>query len=400
MNTEDLRYICTVIGNLAGIPIRLFEGDKQVFYHALVRLPKDPMTIYSKELWTINEHVGYYVTPHFDFYGIVNSGNRKIIIGPSKQLPDNDQDIRTLAFQMDLESDDIEDFIRAVRSIVHMPMESVLQILCTLNFVLNGEKLELKDIVIHQDTQELLIQTEEDTHADSLFSDQQAGNEKANHTTYEIEQMLMDIVRKGNISALQEWIAHAPAVHAGTMAAEPLQQAKNTFTVTAVLVSRAAIQGGMSIDDSFSLSDAYIQQCMLMNTSELIFNLHYRLIIDYTERVNRIHVGKHPNKLVVDVANYIQHHLSEAITTGAVANELFISRPYLSKRFKEEAGIALSDFITREKIEEAKRLLRYTDKDLNSIALYLGFSSQSHFSRVFKKIADRTPSAYREKYKG
>ena len=58
--------------------------------------------------------------------------------------------------------------------------------------------------------------------------------------------------------------------------------------------------------------------------------------------------------------------------------------------------MTLTDFILREKIEEAKRLLRYSDKSLSLIANYLGFSSQSHFTKTFKKYAQKTPKQYRE----
>ena len=77
------------------------------------------------------------------------------------------------------------------------------------------------------------------------------------------------------------------------------------FIVTATLVSRAAIRGGMDVDDAFSHSDSYIQQCELLSLPEEIMNLQYRMILDYTERVERLHLGNPPTKLTVDVANYI-----------------------------------------------------------------------------------------------
>ena len=45
MNDVDLRYLCTTIGNLAGIPIRVFEDGVQTFYHSVIFLPKDPMCL-------------------------------------------------------------------------------------------------------------------------------------------------------------------------------------------------------------------------------------------------------------------------------------------------------------------------------------------------------------------
>ena len=68
----------------------------------------------------------------------------------------------------------------------------------------------------------------------------------------------------------------------------------------------------------------------------------------------------------------------------SIAGALYMSRPYLSKKFKEDTGENIADFILKEKTEEAKRLLHYSDKSLTAIGPYLGFSSASHFSRVFK----------------
>ena len=122
------------------------------------------------------------------------------------------------------------------------------------------------------------------------------------------------------------------------------------------------------------------------------------MVLEFTERVERIHFGRKPTQLTLAVTNYIQHHLSEPIRAEDIAKELFMSRPYLSAKFKEESGETLTDFILKEKTEEAKRLLRYSDKSLTAIGSYLGFSSASHFSRVFKAYVGSTPSEYREKH--
>ena len=58
--------------------------------------------------------------------------------------------------------------------------------------------------------------------------------------------------------------------------------------------------------------------------------------------------------------------------------------------------MTLADFVFGEKIEEAKRLLHYSGKSLTLIADYLGFSSQSHFSGIFKMYSGKTPKEYRE----
>ena len=399
MENIDLQYLCTTIGNLAGIPIRIFENGKQTFYYSVIYLPKDPMILFQDEILAITDHVGYCITPQFHYYGVVNYQKIKIVVGPTRQITETEQELRELAFHLDLSSDEANALIAGIRNIVRMPIESILQMLCTINYVLNGEKLKLKDISIRENEQAEIILQQEKQHAKESLSNTLASDQPpTEHNTYDIEQLLLRMVRKGDSAALREWLSSAPAIRGGVVAKEPLRQRKNLFIVTATLTSRAAIQGGMQIDDAFTLSDSYIQHCELLSTDEDITNLQYRMLLDYTERVERLCHGKTPSKLVIDVANYVQHHLSDAIKTEDIAKALYMSRPYLSKKFKEETGENITDFILKEKTEEAKRLLRYSDKSLTAIGSYLGFSSAGHFSRVFKTYVGTSPSDYREKH--
>lgn len=130
-----------------------------------------------------------------------------------------------------------------------------------------------------------------------------------------------------------------------------------------------------------------------------ILNLQYHMLLEFTEQVEKLRRGENVTKLSLDVANYVHHHLSETISVEKMAQEFFLSRPYLSAKFKKETGQTLTDFILNEKTEEAKRLIRYTDKSLPAISAYLGFSSQSHFIRVFRKYAGITPGEYLEKHR-
>lgn len=394
----DLPYLCTTIGNLSGVPVRIFEGESLTFYYSQAYLPCDPMAVYRDRIFAVNDHVGYVITPHFHYYGIVNSGQTKIVIGPTRQITETDQELRELAFRADVTADDTEDFITGMKSIVRMPFESILQMLCTMNHVMNGETLSLKDVAIYDVDQEKLLAAQERQQAAQKLSIQ-VDEAQSPHNTLDQEQALLRMVRKGDTAALKDWISHAPAIRGGVLAREQLRQKKNTFIVAVTLVSRAAIRGGMDVEDAFSHSDSYIQQCELLSSPSDILNLQYRMIMDYTERVERLRLGKQPSRLTIDVANYIQHHMSEPVSAEKIAEALFLNRSYLSRKFREQTGETLTDFILKEKTEEAKRLLRFSDKSLTAIGSYLGFSSASHFSRVFKAYIGCTPSEYREKHR-
>lgn len=395
MKNIDLEYLCRVIGNLAGIPIRIYHQQQQVYFYSVVDFPADPVLPYLNNVFTITDQIGYFTTPYFNYYGIVRSGEYSIVIGPSRQTQMSDRDMRELAFACDVPSAHTEEFISAMKSLVQMPLGSIIQILCTLNYVLNGEKRSLEDVTIYDFEQTNLEKTIENERFDKSYEAPTEYESREIHNTLALEQALMQMISKGDVGTLCEWLSHAPSVRGGVIANDALRQLKNTFIVTATLASRAAIKGGMSAEDALSLSDEYIRKCELLSSGEQIINLQYHMVLEYTRRVERIRLGKTPSKLLMQVTNYVQHNLSKPVNVCELAKSMYISRTHLAAKFKQETGMTLTDFILIEKIEEAKRLLRYSDKSLSLIADYLGFSSQSHFARAFKKYSGKTPREYR-----
>lgn len=397
MNQElDLEYLCTVIGNMAGVPIRIYENNELKFYHSLVYLPKDPASLWGPQLLAITEPVGYFITPEFDYYGISHHEFQTIIIGPARQSAPEEQYLRKLAFDLSVDPDETSTFLSSMKVIIHMPLESILQILCTIHYVITGEKIGLNELSIIDSAQEELSKEIIEAQTDSLINSDSHWEENT-HNTYQVEQQLLDIVRRGDTLRLQEWAANAPAVRPGKVATNMLRQQKNTFIISATLVSRAAIRGGMDLDDALRLSDSYIQKCERLTSFEQITNLQYHMVAQYTQAVEELRYNRNQSELVRNVASYIRHHLSDAIKTEDISTSLFMSRSHLSTRFKSETGMNLTEYIHYIKISEAKHLLKHTDKNLLLISNYLGYSSQSHFTRSFKKMTGMSPIEYREK---
>ena len=396
MDRIDLEYICRAIGNLSGIPIRIYKKRSLKYYYSVVPLPADPIAPYIDKVLDIGENIGYFTTPYFNYYGIVNSARGTIVIGPSRQTPMSEKDMRSLAFECGLDSIRVDEFIAAMKVIIQMPLSSIIQIICTINYVLNGEKLTLEDVSIF-DIEQANIESEiEKESIEKSYEDLGEYAPRETHNTLAIEQSLMQMISEGDVGALYEWLSRAPSVRGGIIANDALRQLKNTFIVTSTLASRAAIKGGMDAEDALSLSDDYIKKCELLSTYEAIINLQYHMVLDYTKRVERIRIGKNPSRLLMQVTNYVQHNISKPMDVCALADSMYISRTHLAVKFKKETGITLSEFIMKGKIEEGKRLLCYSDKSLSLIAEYLGFSSQSHFSRAFKKYVGSTPGEYRK----
>lgn len=397
-NKLDLPYLCTVIGNMAGVPIRIYENRKLIFFHSFIKLPKDPAILHEAELLSIHDAVGYYITSDFDYYGIAHHNDQTIIIGPARQSEPERQCLYKLAFDLSVNPDDVQNFIDGMKMIIHMPLESILQILCTMHYVITGEKIGLNDLAIIDSAQEQISDEMITAQTDNILNSVETVQQNV-HNTYQIEQQLLDMIRRGDTVHLQEWIEHAPAVRPGKVAGDLLRQLRNTFIISTTLASRAAIRGGMDIEDAMLLSDSYIQKCERLNHFEQITNLQYHMIMQYTKAVESARYSRNQSELTKRVASYIRHHLSDSIKTEEIASSLYMSRSHLSTRFKNETGMNLTEYIHHIKISEAKHLLDHTDKSILIISNYLGYSSQSHFTRTFKKITGMSPVEYLHKEK-
>ena len=130
----------------------------------------DPVSIYQADILKITDRISYFMTAHFCYYGIVNSDNYKIVIGPASQVPNSTPTLRDLAMQLDIPGDDTDDFIIAMQNITHIPLESLMQILCLLNYILNDEKRFLHDVFIDDAIQKQFIESMNKHNAEMFFS--------------------------------------------------------------------------------------------------------------------------------------------------------------------------------------------------------------------------------------
>lgn len=98
MKKLDLSYLCSTIGSLCSFPVRLYEGNELVFKVDHSGLKYDPIQASLKDLFALSDHIGTYITPRYYYYGVVRSGETRLILGPTRQLPATEQQLRELAF--------------------------------------------------------------------------------------------------------------------------------------------------------------------------------------------------------------------------------------------------------------------------------------------------------------
>jgi AraC family transcriptional regulator len=78
-------------------------------------------------------------------------------------------------------------------------------------------------------------------------------------------------------------------------------------------------------------------------------------------------------------------HLGETISLDKLADVAGLSRSHFSRMFKQSKGVSPGNYLVRRRVERTMELLTGTDVSLAEIALTVGFSDQSHYSRSFRK---------------
>jgi AraC family transcriptional regulator len=95
------------------------------------------------------------------------------------------------------------------------------------------------------------------------------------------------------------------------------------------------------------------------------------------------------------VARYVQAHLDADLSLDDLAEVVGLSKYHFSRRFKQRTGQSPYQFVIYERVRTARHLLQETTRPLAQIAFDVGFSSQSHFTRTFKRHVGATPGTYR-----
>ena len=95
------------------------------------------------------------------------------------------------------------------------------------------------------------------------------------------------------------------------------------------------------------------------------------------------------------IISYIRSSYQSA-TLGELADNMFLSMPYLSKLICEYFGKGFKELLLEERMAKAKRLILDTDMPIGDIISSVGYENESYFHREFKKITGTTPLALRK----
>ena len=216
---------------------------------------------------------------------------------------------------------------------------------------------------------------------------------------WEIEDEILDKIRRGdtNITGFMEkLVSENPSLQKREQ--DTLAVGKQNINTILSLVSRTAVEGGVPRKTSFAICTQYRRRISSATSARELAAISQEALLEYAQRVNNMKKYRHCSKPIRLCCEYISNHPEEKITLQYLADRIGYTQYHLSRKFKQEMGCALVDYIQDAKIQRAQFILRTREMAVDDIAAELHFGSGSYFSTVFRKKTGETPSEYRRKH--
>jgi two-component system response regulator YesN len=208
------------------------------------------------------------------------------------------------------------------------------------------------------------------------------------------ERQLLGRVRLGDRSGAKEILNQLLGDILFNSAGRP-EVLKARLLELSVVLSRAAVEGGGSLHRLLGLNFAYVQELADIEPIEEICAWIVKVLDTFMDEV---YATRETRNLPVirQAVSYIKEHFREELTLDDVAQAVHFSPFYVSRLFKEELGMNFIEYLTRIRIDEAKRMLLETNRTVSEIAVSVGYQDPSYFTKVFKKTEGRTPTQFRQ----
>lgn len=183
-------------------------------------------------------------------------------------------------------------------------------------------------------------------------------------------------------------LAHERRVDRETLA-RLLQDFMQAFYIT---VGEKEIQAHLLLEDEASVA-MYGRAALSVKD----FKAWVGHIVEKAEKF--VNMASDADSVVKHVQRFIRDNLGEELSRGQIAAEVCMSPDYVSRVFRQETGIQLSEYITEARMEEARHLLETTDLPVGEVAYKTGYYNIAYFSRVFRIRNNATPASYRAQFR-
>jgi len=119
------------------------------------------------------------------------------------------------------------------------------------------------------------------------------------------------------------------------------------------------------------------------------------LCLDVSKQLLEIRKEKSTG-VISEIIYYVRENYTEDLKLQNLSNKYYVNTAYLGQLFKKYTGATFNSFLTRIRVEEAKKLLLKNDLKIYEIALKVGFKDPNYFYVKFEELEKTSPKQYRE----
>lgn len=172
-----------------------------------------------------------------------------------------------------------------------------------------------------------------------------------------------------------------------------IMQAKMTELL--VILSRAVNQMGFDPTQFMDINHKYILRFYKTESADNLSVLVSKAIDQYLDRMQKLTEKPLTTnaKMIID---YIEKNYRKNLTLEDISDAVCLSSGYAGRLFKEQTGMPIMDYVTKVRMEKAKKLLLKPHYQIQTIAESVGYSDLSYFTKVFKRVEGLTPSQFRK----
>lgn len=261
--------------------------------------------------------------------------------------------------------------------------------------LVTGGQVDMEEILKANKMVEENVETLE---RDKTFQSVERIDEDITHHTYMEELQLTGYVKNGDQEGVEKMFDSLIS-KVGKLAKGATNHYRYLAICIITLVTRAAIEGGVTPAAAYALSDIYVDKVDQSNQVAQLYYLMKESAIEFTKQVNESKSNKASSNYINQCKDYILNNYQRKIVLEEVAHSIGLNKNYLSHLFHKKEGITMNEYINKLRVKRAENLLKYSEATLTEISSYVCFHSQSHFGSVFKKYMNMTPQQYRDKYK-
>ena len=399
---DDFYRVCNLLFSLTNLDVKLIDQEENILFQLdSLTMPASLQKTdvkYFKMADTLQKHSATSYYYHTNTYGLdyITVGIWRntiyygaIIVGPFVATIPDDAFISNVISKNNLPVSEHKPLLEFYKSLTIVNSSTANSIGATLVNLSNHTYLE---------SQLITSSSLNPTRNKEKLKDRIVNSIDIIEFRYNREKVLMDAIARGDKEELTKLTGGLSDAYLDKRIPEsPIRGVKNLLLVLNTLCRIAAENGGVHPIYIHNISEKFAILIERAPNLPYLNDLNKMMIEEYCDLVSEYSTRKY-SPIVKKAVNYIKLHFESPLTLQGIAETIHVNASHLSRKFKDDTGMSLIDFINLNRIEAAKVYLQNNTSSITEIAFIVGFNDVNYFSRVFKKMTGLTPSQYRHKH--